>query len=84
MGDVVDACARTRDGEEIRAGDQLVHLGAADEHGVRLFEFLGPDVVFAQVLQPAFRNGIEAVVLVVHLTLFSFFRRVYRGIFRHA
>ena len=71
VGDVVDARACARDGEEIRARDELVHLGASHEDGIGLFEFLGTGVVFAQVIEPAIRNRIEAVVFVVHFLLSS-------------
>ena len=68
--DVVDPRARAGDGEEVRARDELVHLGAPDEHCVGLFELLGADVVLAQVVEPAVRDRIQAVVLVVHFSAF--------------
>ena len=71
MRDVVDARARTRHGEQVRAGGQLVHLGGTDEDGIGLFELLGPRIVFGEVVEPARRNRVQAVVLVVHSVLLS-------------
>ena len=72
VGDVVDAGARARDSQQVRARREFVHLGATHEDRIGLGEVLGTLVGVRKVPEPHLRDGIQACILPVVHSLFSF------------